>query len=101
MHLHLVDEDLAWLEEQKQFSTWQVILVVKMVVTSANTDTQTWVWGGLQFEMFWNGRLEFSLSGDCLGEQDAAGLEDGLLPHAVFSHHQQVPGQLGFFLQSF
>ena len=35
MDLHLVDEDLAWLEEQKQFSTWQVVWVVEMVVTSS------------------------------------------------------------------
>jgi hypothetical protein len=45
LDLHLMDEDLAWLEEQKQFSTWQVILVVKMVVTSVNTDTDMGVVG--------------------------------------------------------
>ena len=29
--LHLVEVDLAWLEEQKQFTTWQVVVVVWVV----------------------------------------------------------------------
>ena len=33
--LHLLDENLAWLEEQKQFSTWQVVWMVEMAVTSS------------------------------------------------------------------
>ena len=35
MDLHLVDEDLAWLEEQKQISTWQVVWVLEIVVNSS------------------------------------------------------------------